>query len=131
MIFKLRKCPCCFSLNIVLNRNSIYENNYKNFLGWKLKEKFNCRKCKEEVGLFIEEKYNLKKLIWLNGLKCEENYYDQLFYLEERQSLFSNQKNQEYFQAQNKIRNIKRQIIKERNNIKIKNKVDIPLESVN
>ena len=128
MMLRLRKCPCCFSFNLFFMKSHKFENKFKNFLGWKIKEKFDCRKCKETILFFVEEKYNLKKLIWSNGLKCEEKYYDQLFYLYELQSKFLNKKNVEYFNAVNKIRNIKRQIIIDKNELKAKNKIYIPTE---
>lgn len=131
MMLRLRKCPCCFSFNLFFMKSHKFENKFKNFLGWKIKEKFDCRKCKETILFFVEEKYNLKKLIWSNGLKCEEKYYDQLFYLYELQSKFLNKKNVEYFNAVNKIRNIKRQIIKDKNELKSKNKIYIPIEVLN
>jgi len=130
-MLKLRKCPCCFSFNLIFVKKQEYENKFKIFLGWKLSEKFNCRKCKEVILLFVEDKYSLKKLIWSNGLKCEENYYDQLSNLYELQSKFSNQKNSEYFNAVNEIRNIKRKIIKDKNELKFKNKIYIPIEVLN
>ena len=42
-----------------------------------------------------------------------------------------NKKNSEYFDAANKIRKIKRQIIKDKNELKSKNKIYIPIEVLN
>ena len=56
-----------------------HENEFKSLHGWILKKIFNCRKCKIEMGLFIHpENKNEEKLVWIEHLKCEDLYYDQL-----------------------------------------------------
>ena len=65
---KLKKCPYCFSINIVRNKwaEISCDNPYQSLENWTLKKKFNCRGCKIELGLFIHKKTFREAIIWLD-----------------------------------------------------------------
>ena len=50
---KIKKCPHCETLNFVRINGIIYDNEFQTLKDWTLKSKILCRKCKIEVGLFI------------------------------------------------------------------------------
>ena len=83
---RVKRCPCCNNVNFIKVGKQTYVNEFKSLPHWILEKKFKCRKCKEEIGLFLNVEENFDKLIWLNSLKCEENYYDQLNSLKERKA---------------------------------------------
>ena len=65
---KLKKCPYCFSINILGNKwaEISCDNPYQSLENWTLKKKFNCRGCKIELGLFIHKKTFREAIIWLD-----------------------------------------------------------------
>ena len=65
---KLKKCPYCFSINILGNKwtEISYDNPYHNLKNWTFKKKFNCRSCKIELGLFIHKKTFSEAVMWLD-----------------------------------------------------------------
>ena len=72
IIPEIKRCPCCQTLNFIRVSAVIEESNFKNLKNWKLKKKFICRKCKEELGIFINNsKKSGEKIIWLNNLNIE------------------------------------------------------------
>tara|TARA_Y100000741_G_C18183921_1_gene530516 strand:- start:69 stop:476 length:408 start_codon:yes stop_codon:yes gene_type:complete len=75
---KVKKCPCCKRINVVLINGITYENNFHSMADWVIKKLFNCRKCKVELGLFIHKTEKKEKIIWMDIFKCEDSYYDQL-----------------------------------------------------
>ena len=86
---KLRTCPCCGSANVININEKSYENRFKCLASWILKKKFACRKCKEEIGLFVDS-HKFEKLVWLSYLGCEENYYEEITKLNKRKEALLN-----------------------------------------
>ena len=70
----------------------------------------NCRRCKIELGLFYNSYKNINKLFWIDLIKCEDNYYDQLINLQENKIKYKknfkkyNENEKEIIDIQNKIR---------------------------
>ena len=83
-------------MNVLKINGIAYENKFKIFVGWTLKKKFNCRKCKVEVGLFTHNNIKKEKLVWIDLLKCEENYYDQLNQLQVYKAKYKEQNGKYY-----------------------------------
>jgi len=84
---KLEKCPCCGSANIIRINGITYNNNHKSLEGYILKKIFNCRKCKERMGLFLkdaEDGYKkVTKVLWLEDVQCNDEYHEIFKKLEE------------------------------------------------
>jgi len=76
-------CPCCHTLNFVRVSEEVLNTKYKTLPNLNFKKKFSCRKCKEEIGLFVNNN-NKKKLVWLNEIQLEENCFDRLKKLQTR-----------------------------------------------
>ena len=74
---RVKRCPCCSSVNIVRADGVSYENNSKSLAKWILKKKIKCRKCKEEIGYFSKNPKQ-EKFVWLNELMCDDFYFDRL-----------------------------------------------------
>ena len=74
----LKRCPCCNSFNLIKVNGITYENKFKSLAAWALKKEFRCKKCKQELGLFINMRNNDEKIIWINYLKCEDCFYKKL-----------------------------------------------------
>jgi len=109
-------------MNVLKINGIAYENKFKIFVGWTLKKKFNCRKCKVEVGLFTHNNIKKEKLVWIDLLKCEENYYDQLSQLQVYKAKYKEQ-NGKYYEAQKEINDIQNKIKLDQIKIKIKTKI--------
>jgi|TARA_B100001964_G_scaffold220869_1_gene264434 hypothetical protein len=102
-----------------------YENVFKSFADWTLKKIFNCRKCKIEVALFAHNKIEKEeKLVWIDLLKCEENYHDYLSWLQISKASCKKQ-NEKYYQMQKEINNIQNKIRLDQIKVKIKTKMQI------
>ena len=132
---KIKKCPCCDSINFISTNVIVYELKFKSLSNYALKKKFICRKCREEIGLF-SNKQNQEKLLWLNDLRCEENYYTQLNKLNERKAILnknlngqtrkvklSKNINEKYSQILSKICDIQKKIQSDKIKLKIKFKI--------
>ena len=65
---KLKKCPYCFSINILGNKRTEVpcDNPYQSLKNWTFKKKFNCRSCKIELGLFIHKQTFREAIVWLD-----------------------------------------------------------------
>ena len=74
---KLKKCPYCFSINILKNRWNdspgvpmaeilSHDSYYIDLSNWILKKKFNCRSCKIKLGFFIHSKTFREAIVWLD-----------------------------------------------------------------
>ena len=74
---KLKKCPYCFSINILKKKRTIgsgvpmveilsYNSPYKSLENWTLKTKFKCRNCKIKLGFFIHKKTFSEAIMWLD-----------------------------------------------------------------
>jgi len=119
---QIRKCPRCRAMNVLKINGIAYENKFKIFVGWTLKKKFNCRKCKVEVGLFTHNNIKKEKLVWIDLLKCEENYYDQLNQLQVYKAKYKEQ-NGKYYEIQKEINDIQNKIRLDQIKIKIRTKI--------
>jgi len=83
---KFERCPCCLSINFFKINGAEHKHGYKSLSNFKLIKKFKCKRCKEEIGIFLNRSNELKKLIWLSEINCEENYYDRLKKLKDRKN---------------------------------------------
>ena len=74
---KLKKCPYCFSTNILKKERTVgsrvsmveilsNESPYKSLQDWTFKTKFKCRNCKIKLGIFIHNKTFREAIIWLD-----------------------------------------------------------------
>jgi len=126
MNLKIKECPCCKKLNFIwfLKEPPVIENNFRSFAGWSLIKTFNCRSCKEQIGIFREKSQNLQKFAWLSEVRCEDNYVDDLRILREKQSSLSSNIDSEYYKVLNKIFYINNKIKSEKNKLKIKLKIE-------
>ena len=75
---KIKECPCCRSFNFIKINGINYENKFKSLFEWTLKKEFTCRKCNEELGLFINNENKNMKIIWIEFLKCEDVHFKKL-----------------------------------------------------
>ena len=124
IIPEIKRCPCCQTLNFIRVSAVIEESNFKNLKNWKLKKKFICRKCKEELGIFINNsKKSGEKIIWLNNLNIEEHYYNKLNSLEKIKNKLSKIQNKEYFTVLKDIQNLENQMHLDKVKLKIKFKI--------
>ena len=100
---KIKKCPCCGSLNLFKVNGITYENNFKSLSNWTLKKLVNCRKCKIEFGLFIsDENIEEEKVVWMEILECEDICLNQLVKL---------QNNKEKYKEKNKIKEYQKTLL--------------------
>ena len=124
IIPEIKRCPCCQTLNFIRVSAVIEESNFKNLKNWKLKKKFICRKCKEELGIYINNsKKSGEKIIWLNNLNIEEYYYNKLNSLEKIKNKLSKIQNKEYFNVLKDIQNLENQMHLDKVKLKIKFKI--------
>ena len=132
----LTKCPCCANSNFVILNKVAQDHNFKSLENYVLRKKFKCKKCGEEIALFLSDS-NEEKVLWLNMFMCEENYYNELTKLKQRRAKLSTAKikslanvNDKFSLIQKEIDEIKRKIQSEQIRLKIKLKiqkrVDIP-----
>jgi hypothetical protein len=91
---------------------------------WTLKKKFNCRKCKVELGFFLHNSLRVQKLIWLSILSCEEKQSKELNKLEKNRIKYrAKNMNKEHKKANIQIQVIQNKIRLEQAKIKIKVKI--------
>ena len=121
---KLKKCPACNSINLIRANGITYRNEFSSLSEWTLKKKFNCRKCRVELGLFFNSHNLTEKLIWIDYLKCEENQIDKLNKLQKNKIKYQEKdKKKEYLKVINQIQNIQNQIRLDQTKVKIKVKI--------
>jgi len=118
---RMRKCPCCGSVNIFRTNGVTYENNFKSLVDWVLKKIIVCRKCRIEFGLFINNKETTEKIIWMDLIKCEDDYLDILNKLHKNKKNYK-EKNKipKYIKTIKKIEDVLNQIRLDQAKIKIK-----------
>ena len=119
---RVKRCPCCSSVNIVRVDGISYENNSKSLAKWILKKKVRCRKCKEEIGYFSKNPKQ-EKFVWLNELMCDDFYFDRLNKLKNIQSKLGKTIDEKYNQVSHEIENIENLIRQEKIKLKIKFKI--------
>ena len=122
---KIRKCPNCATYNILKINGITYDNNFQSLVDWSLKKVFSCRKCRVELGLFINtlnEKND--KLIWLDFINCEESYLNKLNKLQKNKIKYREKdKIKEYQKTIKEIETIQNQIRLDQVKVKIKAKI--------
>ena len=122
---KIRKCPNCESINFLRINGVVYENEFKTMKGWELKGKINCRKCRIEIGLFIKNDDKKTKFIWMDFIRCEENYLKELNKLQKCKLKYKeNNKEKEFEKTIKEIQNIQNQIRLDQVKLKIKAKIE-------
>ena len=121
---KIKKCPCCNSVNIFRTNGVSYKNNLKSLEDWTLKKIIVCRKCRIEFGLFINNKITLEKIVWMDMIKCEDNYLDELNRLHKNKEKYK-EKNKElkYIKTIKEIENVLNKIRLDQIKIKVKIKI--------
>ncbi len=124
---KVVQCPCCSSLNVIKVNGITYENNYKSLEGFVLKKIFNCRKCKEQLGLFYKDSNNgvknFNKVFWLEDVLCNDKYYTTMKKLEDIKVKNIKFKNKKYYETLDEINEIQNKIRNDKIKLKIKLKI--------
>tara|TARA_B100000700_G_C14613663_1_gene654808 strand:+ start:127 stop:537 length:411 start_codon:yes stop_codon:yes gene_type:complete len=123
---KLKTCPNCESVQIIIANGIVYDNPFKSLKGWVLKKSYKCRKCKERIGLFINSTSSEEKMVWFNYISCEDKFFEKLVYLQEQKSMFLKNKNK------NKYEKISEKILKIQNEIKesrLKLKISVKIKN--
>jgi hypothetical protein len=120
---KIKKCPSCGTFNVIKINGIVYENSFESLVNWTLKKIFNCRKCKIELGLFLNNYDKKEKLVWLDYFKCEDNFYNTLVKLQSSKSKYK-KFNKKYNQTLEEIKNIQNEIRQNQIKIKIKYKIE-------
>ena len=105
---KIKKCPSCGSLNLFRINGIAYKNNFKSLSDWTLKKIIDCRKCKVELGLFINNKNKeVEKVVWMELFQCEDVYLDELIKLQSDKVKYRQRsRNKEYKKTLLEIQNI-------------------------
>ena len=121
---KIKKCPCCGSLNLFKVNGITYENNFKSLSNWTLKKLINCRKCKIKFGLFVnDESKEVEKVVWMEMLECEDICSDQLIKLQNNKEKYYEKNNKEYNKTLHEIETVQNKIRLDKIKIKIKVKM--------
>jgi hypothetical protein len=122
---KIKRCPCCNSLNLFKTNGLICKNEFKNLIEWTLKKKVICRKCRVEFGLFINNKDTVEKIVWMDMIKCENAYLSKLSKLQKKKEKYSEEnKEKKYLETLKEIERIQNQIRLDQIKIKVKVKVE-------
>ena len=119
---KIKYCPCCKTVNLIKINSVSYDNKFQNLENWVLKKKFCCRKCKEEIGLFINNLNSKEKLFWLDYLRCENLYFKELHKLNDEKYKIKTQ-NKKYYKVLDEIKKIQNIINLEKTKLRIKLKI--------
>tara|TARA_B110000438_G_C15796344_1_gene643030 strand:+ start:82 stop:489 length:408 start_codon:yes stop_codon:yes gene_type:complete len=119
---KIKECPCCRKTNVILVNGIDYKNNFHSMSGWVIKKIFNCRRCKVELGLFVNNTDKKEKIIWIEIFKCEDAYFTQLGALQKiKEKNIGNQK--KYDKTLDEISILHNKIRAEQVKVKIKVKI--------
>ena len=125
--FKLSNCPCCGSINIIRVNGISYNNDYKSLQNYILKKIFNCRKCKEQIGVFLkktEDGYEkVTKTFWLEDILCNDQYYEKLKKLEDIKLKNVKSKNKKYHEASREIELTYKKLREDQVKLRIKLKI--------
>ena len=121
---KIKQCPCCQANNLISLNGMACKSKFKIFSGWTIKKIFNCRRCKEELGVFLKNSLNVEeKIFWLKRVKCEEHYYEKLHTLEERKNKLAKIQSKKYYQTLKDIEDIQNNIRTDILKLKVKFKI--------
>jgi len=125
MLPKIKRCPSCYGLNLISINGILYDNDFKSLQKWILKKKFNCRKCKAELGLFLNNHNQKEILIWLDFFKCQDNHFDALLKLEKNKIKYlKNKSSKKYNNILKEIRDIQNKIRIDQVKLKVKFKIE-------
>ena len=125
----ITKCPCCAKSNFVVLNKVAQDHNFRSLENYVLRKKFICKKCGEEIALFVSDS-NQEKVLWLNLLMCEENYYNELTKLKQKRAKLNatktksyNNINEKFIIIQKEIDEIQKKIQSDKIKLKIKLKI--------
>ena len=122
---KIKQCPQCETFNFVRINGITYNNNFQNLKNWTLKNKTHCRKCKIELGLFINNHDKKEKFIWMDFFRCEEVYLKRLGKLQQNKLKYEEtNKRKEFLKTIKEIQDIQNQIRLDQVKLKIKTKIE-------
>jgi len=119
---KIKKCPCCTAINLIRINGVTYDNQFKSIEDLTLKKIFNCRKCKQQLGLFINQSERKEKLIWLEHYKYYDDYFNDLSRLE-IEKYKSKKNSKKYFVILKEITKVKNSIFYNQTKANIKLKI--------
>ena len=119
---KIRRCPCCDSINLIRVNGLTYINEFKSISDWTVKKIFNCKKCKEELVLLIFQPDGKEKLIWSDYFKCEDEYSDSLVSLQ-NQKIKAKKLSKKYFDVLKENNGIQNTISLNQTKLNIKLKI--------
>tara|TARA_Y100000590_G_scaffold4227_1_gene5586 strand:+ start:4674 stop:5105 length:432 start_codon:yes stop_codon:yes gene_type:complete len=133
---RLERCPCCHSVNILRINSIKYDNEFKCLSKFTLKKTFKCKKCKEEIGIFVNQNQETKKLLWLSEIQIDEDYYNALKKLKDKKNKLNKTKlgknyNLKKDEISHKIESINKIIYDSKIKLKIKFKIQKRLGSTN
>ena len=121
---KIKKCPNCKRFNFFRLDLAIYENHFIALKNWSLKKIISCKKCRIEIGLFINEHTQDEKFIWMDFIRCEENYFHKLEKLQKSKEKYKDKnKEKEFLRTIKQIQDIQNQIRLDQTKIKVKAKI--------
>ena len=125
---RLERCPCCHSVNILRINSIKYDNEFKCLSKFTLKKTFKCKKCKEEIGIFVNQNQETKKLLWLSEIQIDEDYYNALKKLKDKKNKLNKTKlgknyNLKKDEISHKIESINKIIYDSKIKLKIKFKI--------
>ena len=133
---RLERCPCCHSVNILRINSIKYDNEFKCLSKFTLKKTFKCKKCKEEIGIFVNQNQETKKLLWLSEIQIDEDYYNALKKLKDKKNKLNKTKlgknyNLKKDEISHKIESINKIIYDSKIKLKIKFKIQKRAEFMN
>ena len=118
----LKKCPCCNSFNLFKINGITYDNKFKSLSEWILKKELKCRKCHENLGLFVHKKNKNLKLVWINFLECEDVHFKKLCDLQIAKNK-SEISGKQYSNTLKRINDIQNEIRSNQTKLKVKLKI--------
>ena len=122
---RIKRCPNCASINLLKINGIAYENEFQTLKDWTLKKKTNCRKCKIEMGLFVNNESEEEKIIWIDIVKCEEAYTKKLDKLQKSKDKYKEKnKDKEFMKTIKEIQTIQNQIRLNQVKLKVKAKIE-------
>jgi len=121
---KFKRCPCCNAVNLFKVNGAAYKSEFKSLIDWTLKRKITCRKCRVEFGLFVNSDNTIEKIIWIDMIKCEDDYLDQLNKLQKNKEKYKeNNKELKYLKTIKEIEDVLNQMRLDQIKIKVKARI--------
>ena len=116
---KIKRCPCCNGVNFLKVNGITYKNTFQSLDDWILKKEFRCKRCKQDLGLFINMNSKDEKVIWIDYLKCEDIFYKELKELQVIKNK-TNNKSKKFLYTTKKISEIQNKIRSEQAKLRVK-----------